>query len=40
LRLGAKLSSEPALDKVFGTTDFFVLFDQKSITDRYLDKYF
>jgi putative hemolysin len=40
LRIGAKLSCEPALDKVFGTTDFFVLFDQKSITDRYLEKYF
>jgi len=40
LRLGAKLSSEPALDKVFCTTDFFVLFDQKSITDRYSEKYF
>lgn len=40
LRVGAKLCAEPALDRVFHTTDFFVFFDHKSITDRYSEKYF
>ncbi len=35
VRLGAKISSAPAIDNVFGTTDVFVLFDRKEIDGRY-----
>jgi L-ornithine Nalpha-acyltransferase len=35
VRLGAKISSEPAVDRVFGTTDVFVLFDRKEVDERY-----
>ena len=35
LRLGAKIGGEPALDRNFGTTDFFILFDYTSISKKY-----
>ncbi|PJZ85580.1 GNAT family N-acetyltransferase [Leptospira harrisiae] len=35
VRLGAKICGFPALDKGFGTTDFFVLFDKNIIDHRY-----
>lgn len=35
IRAGARIASEPALDAVFGVTDFFVIFDAKEITERY-----
>ncbi|MBP7282568.1 MAG: GNAT family N-acetyltransferase [Leptospiraceae bacterium] len=35
VRLGAKICGYPALDRVFGTTDVFVLFDRKEIDTRY-----
>lgn len=35
LRLGAKIGGEPALDRNFGTTDFFILFDYNSISKKY-----
>ncbi len=40
LRLGAKICGEPALDKEFGTTDFFILLDQEKITSKYSSKFF
>ncbi len=40
LRLGAKICGEPALDKEFGTTDFFILLDQDKITSKYSSKFF
>lgn len=39
IRLGAKICGFPALDSVFGTTDVFILFDRKEITDRYAKHY-
>jgi len=39
LRLGALICGEPALDKDFGTIDFFVLVDTRKIPERYT-KYF
>jgi L-ornithine Nalpha-acyltransferase len=35
VRIGATLSSAPALDRVFNTTDVFVLFDRKEVDTRY-----
>lgn len=35
LRLGAKVCGPPMIDHDFGTTDFFVLLDQHSVSDRY-----
>lgn len=35
VRLGAKICGYPALDRVFGTTDMFVLFDRNEIDARY-----
>ncbi|MBK8395221.1 MAG: GNAT family N-acetyltransferase [Leptospiraceae bacterium] len=35
VRLGAKICGYPAVDRVFGTTDMFVLFDRKEIDARY-----
>ncbi len=35
IRLGAKMSGEPALDHIFKTTDFFILFDVNQIDARY-----
>ncbi len=39
IRLGAKICGTPALDSVFGTTDVFILFDRKEITERYAKHY-
>ncbi|GBF42800.1 GNAT family N-acetyltransferase [Leptospira levettii] len=39
LRVGAKICGIPALDSVFGTTDVFILFDRKEITERYAKHY-
>ncbi len=39
IRLGAKICGVPALDSVFGTTDVFILFDRKEITERYAKHY-
>ncbi len=39
LRVGSKICGHPAIDKVFGTTDVFVLFDFKEISERYLKKF-
>lgn len=36
LRLGAKVCGPPMIDHDFGTTDFFVLLDLRSVSDRYL----
>lgn len=35
VRLGAKICGYPALDRIFKTTDLFVLFDRKEIDERY-----
>lgn len=35
LRLGARICSEPALDRDFGTIDFFILLDITQAPDRY-----
>ncbi len=35
LRLGAHVCGEPALDKEFGTIDFFILLDMDKVPDRY-----
>ncbi|MEM7180956.1 MAG: GNAT family N-acyltransferase [Spirochaetota bacterium] len=35
LRLGSKMNVEPALDAVFGTTDFFIFFDRNHIDAKY-----
>ena len=40
LRLGAKICGEPALDKEFGTTDFLIIVDKASISDRYRNRFF
>lgn len=34
LRFGARVASGPALDREFGTTDFFVLFDREAVPER------
>lgn len=38
-KVGAKIGGEPALDSVFGTTDFFIFFDSRKISDRYEKHY-
>jgi len=40
LRLGAKVCGPPIIDEVFGTIDFFVLFDRCEIPSRYEKLYF
>jgi L-ornithine Nalpha-acyltransferase len=39
VRAGARIGSPPALDKVFKTTDFFVVFDSHKVEERYGKKY-
>jgi putative hemolysin len=39
VRVGTKFAGTPALDAVFGTTDFFILFDREEITQRYTKFY-
>ncbi|MDD3088900.1 MAG: GNAT family N-acetyltransferase [Candidatus Omnitrophica bacterium] len=36
IRLGAKICGEPALDREFGTIDFFILVDVSQIPQRYI----
>lgn len=38
-RLGALICGEPAMDKEFGTTDFFILLATENITRRYQNHY-
>ncbi|MCS6873840.1 MAG: GNAT family N-acetyltransferase [Pyrinomonadaceae bacterium] len=40
LRIGAKVCSEPAIDRQFKTIDFFVIFDAETIEKRYYDMFF
>ncbi|GIU81422.1 MAG: GNAT family N-acetyltransferase [Acidobacteria bacterium] len=40
LRIGARVCSEPAIDRYFKTIDFFVLFDVKEIDQRYYQMFF
>ncbi|RMG05093.1 MAG: GNAT family N-acetyltransferase [Acidobacteria bacterium] len=40
LRIGAKVCSEPALDRHFKTIDFFVLFDVNNIEPKYYEMFF
>ncbi|MEQ1765518.1 MAG: hypothetical protein ABL984_20485 [Pyrinomonadaceae bacterium] len=35
LRLGARVCGPPMIDHEFGTIDFFVVFDVRSMTDKY-----
>lgn len=39
VRLGAKICGTPAVDRVFGTTDMFVLFDFEQISAKYGKKF-
>ena len=39
MRLGAKICGTPAVDRVFGTTDMFVLFDFEQISAKYGKKF-
>ncbi len=39
LRLGAVVCGPPALDREFGTTDFFVLLDIQKLSDEYLSRF-
>ncbi|MBD3426287.1 MAG: GNAT family N-acetyltransferase [Candidatus Omnitrophica bacterium] len=36
LRLGASICGEPALDREFGTIDFFILVDIRNVPERYI----
>jgi putative hemolysin len=40
LRIGARVCSEPAIDRYFKTIDFFVIFDAKEIDPRYYQMFF
>ncbi len=35
IRAGARIAGEPALDREFGTTDYFIIFDQKVVDAKY-----
>ncbi|MDX1959327.1 MAG: GNAT family N-acyltransferase [Leptospiraceae bacterium] len=39
VRLGAKICGEPAIDRIFNTTDVFVLFDYDNISEKYGKKF-
>jgi putative hemolysin len=39
LRLGAQICGEPAFDRVFRTTDFFVLLDTETLLQRYRERF-
>lgn len=39
LMAGAKIGGEPAYDEIFKTTDFFIFFDVKKISERYGERY-
>ena len=40
LRIGAKVCGEPVIDRYFKTIDFFVIFDVKTIDERYYKLFF
>jgi putative hemolysin len=40
LRIGAKVCGEPVVDRLFKTIDFFVIFDVKTIEERYYKMFF
>ncbi len=40
LRIGAKICGDPAIDRNFKTIDYFVLFDLKTISPKYLRMFF
>jgi putative hemolysin len=40
LRIGARVCGEPVIDRQFKTIDFFVIFDIKSIEERYYKMFF
>jgi putative hemolysin len=40
LRIGAKVCSEPAIDRFFKTIDFFVIFDVTTLSERYYRMFF
>lgn len=40
IRAGSKIVGTPALDRVFGTTDFFILFDISEVDKRYGRHYY
>ncbi len=40
LRIGAKVCSQPIIDKEFGTIDFFVIFDSLKINEKYRKLFF
>ncbi len=40
LRIGAKVCGEPTVDLAFGTIDFFVLFDERTLNDKYRRMFF
>lgn len=40
LRIGAKVCGEPVIDRQFKTIDFFVIFDVKTIEERYYKMFF
>jgi putative hemolysin len=39
LRLGAVVCGPPALDREFGTTDFFILLDMQNLSNEYLSRF-
>jgi putative hemolysin len=40
LRIGARVCGEPVIDRQFKTIDFFVIFDVKTIEERYYKMFF
>lgn len=40
LRIGAKVCSQPILDREFGTIDFFVIFDSLKMNEKYRKMFF
>ena len=40
LKIGAKICGKPTVDPIFGTTDFFVIFDVETINEKYRKMFF
>ena len=40
LRVGARICGEPAIDREFGTVDYFIIFDKERINAKYLKMFF
>ena len=40
MRIGAKVCGEPAIDREFGTVDYFVIFDVDEINRKYKKMFF